>query len=139
MGDRTLRAQQYKEKHVIRRRRYIYSDYKRTKVLYPSTTDMYKDYRKIKTKKNKPRLGPQLHHKRRGSEARHRLFMEKAGNQTIQQLSKGNAQQPKKLMLGEEEKRENAMDTGRNGRNQLQINVRKRERKISYYSDTIMR
>jgi len=45
-----------------------------------------------------------LHHKRRGSEARHRLFMEKAGNQTIRQLSKCNTQQPKKLMLGEKEK-----------------------------------
>jgi len=75
--------------------------------------------------------------------------MEKAGNQTIQvqQLSKGNVQQLKKLVLSEEKKRENVMGTGRNGRNQLLINVRNGERGIkviqfatlySSYDDTTM-
>ena len=50
-----------------------------------------------------------LHHRRRGSEARHRLFVEKAGNQSIQQLLKGNAQQPKKLMLGGEKRDKKAV------------------------------
>ena len=33
--------------------------------------------------KNKEGKGPMLHHRRRGLEARHRLFMEKARNQSI--------------------------------------------------------
>ena len=53
--------------------------------------------------------------------------MEKAGNQSIRQLLKGNVQQPKKLMLGEE-KRENATNSGINGHNQLRINVQEREK-----------
>jgi len=33
--------------------------------------------------KNKEEKGQMLHHRRQGSKARHRLFMEKAGNQSI--------------------------------------------------------
>ena len=33
--------------------------------------------------KNKKEKGPKLHHRRKGSKARHQLFMEKAGNQSI--------------------------------------------------------
>ena len=75
-----------------------------------------------------------LHHKRKGPKARHRLFMEKAGNQSIQQLLKYNAEQPKKLTLGEEkEKRGIVTNSGINGYsriqcNQLRINVREREK-----------
>ena len=52
-------------------------------------------------------------------------------------LYNSNVQQLK--LLGEGEKRENAMDTGRNGRNQLQINVRKRKKGNELLCYTIMR
>ena len=64
MGDRTLTAEQYKEKHAVRCRRYIYSDYKRTKVLYLSTTisplTIYKDDRTDDKDKDKEEKGKKI-------------------------------------------------------------------------------